>query len=125
LLIVSFESTFETEESKVHASFAADDSSMNSIVVALGQVSYTAIFTADRSGSIFANRDPNMEHFIKKFQQTDILYTTNWPYAITQALIIMLPFLFILSLGIWCTYQLQSALKFDAEKNVMKNHMNK
>jgi len=125
LLIVSFESTFETEESKVHASFAADDSSMNSIVAALRQVSYTAIFTADRSGSILNNRAPNMEHFVKKFQQTDILYFTNWPYAITQALIIMLPFLFILSLGIWCTYQLQSALKFDAEKNVMKNHMNK
>jgi len=123
LLVVSFQSTFETEESTVHDSYAADDSTMNSIVTALRQISYTAIFTADRSGSIFTNRSPNMEHFVKKFQQADILFTTNWPYVITQALIIMLPFLFILSLGIYCTFQLQSGLKFDAEKNVLKHHM--
>jgi len=42
------------------------------------------------------------------------------PAEIAGALIIMIPFLFILGWGIFWTFSLQSNLKFDAEKNLLK-----
>lgn len=39
-----------------------------------------------------------------------------FPQPIVEALIVMVPFLFILSIGIYCTCGVQSELKFDAER---------
>jgi len=39
-----------------------------------------------------------------------------WPDGIVEGLIIMIPFLFILFLGICCTFSVQSGLKFETEK---------
>jgi len=53
-------------------------------------------------------------------QNGDVLYTTNWPDGVIEGLVVMIPFLSILLIGVCCTLQLQSDLKFDAEKNILR-----
>jgi len=99
---------------KVIPNYAADDSFMNEILQNVGG-SYLAIFTSDKP----ANDGVKLARATMMVRQlTDD--TGIYPADVVEAHIVMIPFLFILFLGICCTCGVQSDLKFDAEKKTFK-----
>jgi len=114
LVIVGFESPAVHPENLevVSKSYAADDAYMNTLLLSLGG-NYVAVFTADK---------PVAEHVkqsraIRSLEQLAAVSSDDsiFPKEVIEALIVMIPFLFILSIGICCTFGVQSNLKFDAE----------
>jgi len=137
LVVIYFDSPSlqNGKEDSVHDSYAADDSSIGTVISAITKSSsnYLAIFTAN-------NKNENMEigssnvnsqrsiRGLRAFEDTfaqngDVLYTTNWPDGVIEGLVVMIPFLSILLIGVCCTLQLQSDLKFDAEKNILRKQI--
>jgi hypothetical protein len=81
------------------------------------EYSYVALFTSAR---------PSVNTFTATFGRIAMLQEERasleasddsyWPDGVVAGLIIMVPFLVILSIGVCCTFNIQSALKFDGEK---------
>jgi len=104
----------------------AGDDYMNNIVASLKRANYVAAFTADSPvDSIhqsFPSTHPVLQRFAASVQQVldETYVATNddglMPDSIVEALLVMLPFLIILFVGVCCTYNIQSVLKFDAER---------
>lgn len=119
------------DESSVHAKYAADDAILGEIMGQIQTVNYFAIFTSNTGTPLVkvVSEPQDNEHIVHQLNQFalnygqngDILYTTYWPAGIIEALLIMAPFLGILLIGVCCTLQLQSDLKFDAEKTILRN----
>lgn len=106
--------------------FQANDVIMGNVINALsGKTTYVAMFTGMKQPEYLAiSRSFPVSHSLMKafegtFQQVN--YSTPWPAGVIEALLVMLPFLLILSVGICCTFNIQSNLKFDAEKVYLKN----
>jgi len=118
------------DESSIHSDYSNDDSSIKEIISAFGKkdIKYTAIFTANHAGSAFdviQSYTKSNGHEMRSFgainrQTNDVLYTTNWPIGIVEAIFVMAPFIAILFVGICCTMQIQSTLKFDGERTVLR-----
>jgi len=121
------------DNSAAHVSLAHEyehDASMASVCAALQNIDYIAIFTSDSSSYYMeaqperrSQSSPSLKAFEQRFSQSnDVLYYTYWPNGIIEALIVMIPFLAILLVGICCTFTLQSDLKYDAEKSLLRKH---
>jgi len=133
LIVVHFTAPVSSnyDDAAVQKQYESDDQSVATIVSALGDVNYLAIFTSESGAprldsqtrrSVEAN-GAHMKAFNKRFGQSyDTLYTTNWPDGAIEALIIMIPFIFILFIGICCTFCVQSDLKYDAEKSFIRKN---
>jgi len=132
LVVVEFSSPAVVsmlDDSSVHANYAADDASIASLIALLKDTSYTAIFTSNGADSqvldsiTVSERQgrSEMAQFRDTYNQDhDLLYTTNWPVGVVEGLLVMSPFIGILFVGICCTMQIQSDLKFGAEKAILK-----
>jgi len=60
-----------------------------------------------------------------KKRQTPTDSGDNWPLGVVMGLAFSAPLLVIVLIGFWCTFQLQSEFKFDAETsaaNILKKH---
>jgi hypothetical protein len=116
------------DDSSVHQRYVSDDATLGSVMDAIEKQSskYVAIFTSNSvSNPVSEQKTRNFEPQLKAFennfrQNNNQLYTTYWPDGVIEALLIMGPFLGILLVGVCCTIQLQSDLKFDAERNILK-----
>jgi len=132
IIVVNFNSALVSmlDESAVASNFAADDAAIASWIALAKGAEYIAIFTANGADSKILDSEMIAEQydhdvvFRDTFTQNgDLLYTTNWPVGIVEALIVMSPFLAILFIGICCTMQIQSDLKFDAEKMILRKQL--
>lgn len=87
-----------------------------------------AVFTGNSAGisSSSLPRDVPATHpMIKRFaqqQRQDQLGADEvlFPPHVIEGLVVMVPFLIILAIGITCLFNLQSGLKFEAERAVKK-----
>jgi len=115
VVIVCFDSPAVTVDTvaELAPSFAADDAYMHDILHSLGSTKFLALFTAD-SPAHESIREARSERMVEAL--TDTTSTSIYPPGVIEAQIVLLPFLFILFTGIYCTCSLQSDLKFDAEK---------
>jgi len=98
---------------QVSSSYANDDSYMHSILDSM-TASYLAIFTADKPAS------QSVKQARASLSVQQLAPQAIYPSDVVEAQIIMIPFFFILLIGICCTSSVQSDLKFDAEKKVWK-----
>jgi len=98
----------------VSANYSFDDSYMHDLLQNIGG-NYLAIFTANEPASEKV-RLARATMMVRGLAQSDSLYSSD----LVEAQIVMIPFLFILFLGICCTFGVQSDLKFDAEKKNIK-----
>jgi len=97
-------------------SFASDDESIAAVLSKV-EFSYVALFTSAKSSvDTFASTFGK----IAMLQEERALSQSDddgyWPDGVVAGLIIMIPFLIILFVGVSCTFNVQSALKFDGEK---------
>jgi len=132
LIVVHFNAPTASnyDDSSVRTQYENDDHSIGAITTALEAVNYLAIFTSDSSSvrvesheSRSSHNGPHIKAFEQRFGQTfDTLYFTNWPDGAIEAIIIMIPFIFILFIGICCTFCVQSDLKYDAEKTFLRKN---
>jgi len=115
VVIVYFESpaVHPNNVYQVSSSYANDDAYMHSILDPLS-ASYLAIFTADKPAS------ESVKQARASLAVQQLTSQSIYPPDVIEAQIIMIPFLFILFVGICCTSSVQSSLKFDAEKKVWK-----
>jgi len=130
VIIVSFPSHESSNEEELYKQFTADDAIMDKVVKSIQGVKYIGLFMSDNTHRAFISVEEKIfqaqsfEHF-NSFermykQERSVIYATNWPSEFIEAAIVMIPFLFILFLGICCTFQLQSDLKFDHEKTILR-----
>jgi len=124
LLIVKFGSpSFNlADEVKIEKRYTVDDQLFSTVDAALAQTSYIAMFTSDSPiihasvETSFPQSHPSLTRFERRFQQTTD--QGNWPDSVVQALLVSVPLLIILFIGITCTFNVQSDLKFDAERAI-------
>jgi len=97
-------------------SFASDDKALGSIL-STADYTYVALFTSARAS---VNTFTATFGKIAMLQEERALAASDdggyWPDGVVAGLIIMVPFLIILAIGVSCTFNIQSALKFDGEK---------
>jgi len=99
-----------------------DDSFVGRISLELskiGSLSFLAFERVTERPNHYPISHPVMAHWEERYQQRSVAQGDSnslMPAEIAGALIIMIPFLFILFWGIYWTFSLQSSLKFDAEK---------
>jgi len=124
LIVVCFDAEEEVLNEKVRESYSAHDSFLQ-ILDAFNKAGakYVALYTADKpSSNLLLDMpvsDPAMSAFEEMHQQSRSNTINDFfPMDIMQALIFSIPLLIIAFLGICCTFNLQSALKFDAEKKL-------
>jgi len=99
----------------LNSQYQADDELVGSVCAALNKVSYVAAFTGETAESqLTSTFDEYSGVYYKDSGSSDD--DSDWPSEIVEALLVMLPFLVILFIGVCCSYQIQSELKFDAEK---------
>jgi len=98
---------------QVSSSYANDDAYMHSILDSM-TASYLAIFTADKPAS------ESIKQARASLSVQQLAPQSIYPGDVLEAQIVMIPFLFILLVGLCCTSSVQSDLKFDAEKKVWK-----
>jgi len=132
LIVVEFSSPAVAsllDDSSVHSLYASDDASIANIIALVKDVKYTAIFTSNGADSQVldtievAERQgrSEMAQFRDTYNQDgDLLYTTNWPVGVVEGLLVMAPFVAILFIGLCCIMQVQSDLKFGAEKAILR-----
>jgi len=83
---------------------------VNTLLGSMGS-SYLAIFTQEQpDAALLASR------LVSEVQDQVAQDSEDWGAELIEAVIVMIPFLFILLLGICCTFNVQSELKFDLEK---------
>jgi len=100
--------------------YKQDDAFVGSVVSALQQTSYVAVFTADKPVADIQYSFPASSETMKIFEERNIQGFHQNIYffqAVSEALVVMVPFLIILTIGVACTCGVQSELKFDAEKS--------
>jgi len=114
LVIVCFDSPAVHPDNvdQVASSYAADDAFMYSLLHSLGN-SYLAIFTSDKTATESAKQ---IRATMMVRQLSDSTTDSIYPPEVIEAQIVLIPFLIILFTGIYCTFGVQSDLKFDAEK---------
>jgi len=102
---------------QVAPSYAADDTYIKDIIQNI-QGSYIAILTSERTVSegIKLTRATMMVRQLTPNEDSGGIY----PGDVVEAHIVLIPFAFILAVGICCTCSVQSDLKFDAEKKTFK-----
>jgi len=106
-----------------------DDTFMNNFIHAIDKHEYLALFTSDAPAPQIQQTLPSTHPMLQRFEtsvkqvqdDTTSEVTDNesglMPDSIIQALLVMLPFLIILLIGVYCTFSLQSVLKYDLEKS--------
>lgn len=127
LIVVGFNSPAVTEENAVHDQYAADDKkiaevlgSLSAKYLAVVASNIDTVIESEPEDGVFA-RNAHIRAFERQYAQNgDRLYTTYWPAGIIEALFVIWPFLLILFVGICCTVQIQSDLKFDAERVMLR-----
>jgi len=101
------------------ADLEVDDSFVGRIDSSLRTTSYVALFTGNLGQSPILSNLPEthekMAHFERRFTQPGS-DNTEWPEDVIAALFISAFLLFIAYLGICCTFNIQSSLKFDGDK---------
>jgi len=110
--------------------YAADDAAVASWIALANGARYMAIFTANGAESKVLDTNTIIDRHERAVvfrdtyaQNGDLLYTTNWPVGVVEAIFVMAPFIVILFIGVCCTMQIQSDLKFDAEKMILRKQL--
>jgi len=123
VIYVSFASpAVSGADNLVLSSYKTDDSYMMNFHEALkaSNVPFVAAFTAERATDNiqlnFPVSHPQIARFEMQFRQEDNGGSRFWPPEVIEGLILMIPFLIILIIGICCTCNIQSALKFEADR---------
>jgi hypothetical protein len=113
LVIVCFNSPAVHTDNidQVLPSYVADDAYMHSVLHSIGN-NYLAIFTADKAATESV-KHARATLMVRQLSDTD---DSIYPSDVIEAHIVLIPFLIILLTGIYCTFGVQSDLKFDAEK---------
>jgi len=122
LIVVCFDAGEEVLNQEVRKEYASDDAFLEILdSFTKSGVNYVAAYTSEKSSSelqlVMPSSHPSMSAFEELHQQRrgnsiDQLF----PAEIMQGLLFTLPLVIILFIGVCCTFGLQSALKFDAEK---------
>lgn len=97
------------------AQYKADDEFVGSVCSMLA-VPYVAVFTGETAESVLTTSVDEMSGLYYKDSSDDSGDDSNWPPEIVEALLVMIPYILILLVGVCCSFQIQSELKFDAEK---------
>jgi len=100
----------------LNSQYKSDDELVGSVSAALNKVSYVAAFTGETAEADLTSTFDLTGVYYKDSGSDDSDDDTNWPAEIVEALLVMLPFIIILLMGLCCSFQIQSELKFDAEK---------
>lgn len=84
---------------------------------------YVALFTAQQPAAqveyFFPSSGPKLARFEQAVQQVEADNGCNdclWPDSVLEGLIVIAPFLIILIIGVTCNFQIQSELKYEAER---------
>jgi len=114
LVVVCFDSPAVHPDNvdQVAPSYVADDAFMYALLHSLGN-SYLAVFTSDKPATESAKQ---ARATLMVRQLSDTTDDSIYPSDVIEAHIVLIPFLIILFTGIYCTFGVQSDLKFDAEK---------
>jgi len=119
LIVVGFQNQINSP-----SKLAADDSKIKSIVDALGEVQYSSFFVTDvaqRNLHARSEQDEEVYSHLRSAPHFKIRGDMDdWSDDVLEALILMAPFIGIVLLGVICTCKLQSDLKFDHERNILK-----
>ena len=110
---------FDDERDQLNAKlFEKDGDVVSSVISSIQSANYLAVFTSGQASEELAKEFPSTHPVLEKFEQQYTQYSpsTWWPDNVIAALLIMAPFIFILAVGINCTYGVQSALRYDLEK---------
>jgi hypothetical protein len=99
----------------LNSDYKTDDELVGSVCNALNKVSYVAGFTGETAEVVLTSTFEELSSVYYK-SSSDGSSDDDWPADIVEALLVMLPYVLILSVGITCAFQIQSELKFDAEK---------
>jgi len=123
LVVVGFQNQPNSAEK-----LASDDSKIKSIINAFETIQYSAFFVTDieyRKSHETRSDESIAENHFRSIESSHIRIRGEldyWTDDVLEALIIMVPFIGIVLIGIVCTCKLQSDLKFDHEKNILKKH---
>jgi hypothetical protein len=112
LVVISLSSD---QELKLH------DNYFQQVSEALQDVKYIAAVVLNES-PVFSMElhNEDLKQFERVFvQQVDT--GTVFPIFMVEAVVVILILIFILSIGVWCTFHLQSELKYDLEAKQAKN----
>jgi len=112
-----------TMEPSMLEGVAFDDTYIALLVSHIKSVNYVALFTAQQPAAqvdyYFPSSDPKLARFEEALTQQALGEVCNgclWPNSVLEGLIVIAPFLIILVIAVSCNYQIQSELKYDAEK---------
>jgi len=116
-------------DAKMVEDIAADDAFIGKLLSNVNSrgASYIALFTAQQPSTQFdyfmPSSDPKLARFEEALSQEQLGATDDgwcddclWPNAVQEGLIVIAPFLIILIIGVTCNFQIQSELKYDAER---------
>jgi len=103
-----------------NSDYVTHDTLLAQVDKAMKATSYVGVL-ASAAAPVLTFEEIFPVHFALRAANNNTNTTTNstsdmWPDGIVSGLIIMIPFLFILFLGICCTFSVQSGLKFEVEK---------
>jgi hypothetical protein len=131
VVVVLFDSHSEnnnlpTMDSKMVDGIAADDAFIGKLLANIENkgVKYSALFTAQQPATqvqyFLPSSDPKMARFELAAEQVqddpNSCDGCLWPNNVQEGLIVIAPFIIILIIGVTCNFQIQSELKYDAEK---------
>jgi len=105
---------------------AGDDAFIGTLLANINkkEASYVALFTAQQPSAqvqyFFPSSDPKLVRFEQSIQQIEEVDNSCkdclWPNDVIEGLVVIAPFLIILLIGVTCNFQIQSELKYDAER---------
>jgi len=115
VIIVGFDSPVVHPESvqSVSARYSADDAFINKVLSNLGN-NYVAAFTSNQATDK-ETKKARAVHVLAQLGDTVENPGSIFPTEVVEAVIVMVPFVFILYVGLSCTSAVQSVLKYDAE----------
>ena len=107
-------------------SIQSDNEVVSQIVSQLGNSAYSCLYLGiteqerEQTHTAPSHLQSHMSHKTQQYMQNNDGNTFITPNILTGLLLAGIPIILILWVGISCTFGLQSALKFDAEKDMMK-----
>jgi len=123
LLVINLEVPQEKDLREIYSSH---DNIFEVVDRAIRDAGYIAVFTSSESVPEVKRAFPSSHPLMARFEERQLQEQlgaddTFWPDHVVEGLIVMVPFLIILFIGVCCLFEVQSALKFDAEKATRRN----
>jgi len=117
---------FDSHSENMADGIATDDAFVGKVLANIESMGtkYTALFTAQEPAApvqyYMPSSDPKMARFELAAEQVQADPNSCdgclWPNDVQEGLIVIAPFIIILIIGVTCNFQIQSELKYDAER---------